>query len=215
VLSHPTAKDQENETMTVQERSLMTADSRGSEETEDWVRRSQSGDLNAFDRLVERYYRVIFNLAFRMLGNRERAEDAAQEIFYQAWRGIGRFRGASQFSTWLHSIAVRRCIDLSQNVADEASRTLPLDEWNPSNATGSEADGERTVMDWHRSQCIREALAKLPEKLRVVIVLRFYSDYTAKEIAAALSLPLRTVYSRLEIGLSRLERDLKGLESGS
>jgi RNA polymerase sigma-70 factor, ECF subfamily len=180
-------------------------------ELEDWVRRSRSGDLAAFDSLVGRYYRIVFNLAFRMLGSREAAEDAAQEIFLKAWRGLGQFRGASRFSTWLHSIAVRHCINRSRVKSAEGNHIQPMSERNSRGDYEDSFEGDVPLEQWHRTQAIREAIAALPDKVQTVIVLHYYSDYTVKEIAAALDLSMRAVYARLEQGRSRLGQHLKDI----
>jgi RNA polymerase sigma-70 factor (ECF subfamily) len=174
---------------------------------EEWIRRSRSGDLTAFDELVERYYRTIYHLAYRMLRNREAAEDATQEIFVKAWRDLHRFRGASRFITWLHAVAAHHCLSLARRRSSESARYRAL----PDAETDGLEDlpGDFDPEAWHRSQILWEALLRLPEKLRLVILLRYYSDYSVQEIAALLHLPIRTIYSRLEIGRSRLERLLK------
>src|SRR5204862_137700 len=83
-----------------------------------------------FDSLVGRFYPIVRGLACRMLGSREAAEDATQEIFLKAWRSLPRFRGASRFTTWLHAIAVNHCLNVARQRAIEASRTQPMTERN-------------------------------------------------------------------------------------
>ena len=76
-----------------------------------WVDAAVAGDTRAFDRLVERYQKPVFSLAFRMLGNRDEAEDAAQEAFLKAYRALGSYDRRRSFSTWLLSITAHHCID--------------------------------------------------------------------------------------------------------
>jgi RNA polymerase sigma-70 factor (ECF subfamily) len=178
-------------------------------EIDDLVRKSRDGSLEAFDALTERYYRPIFHLACRMLKRREVAEDAAQEIFIKAWENLPRFRGASQFSTWLHAIAVRHCLNVSKRMSHEILHEGADDGDGVFLGRKTEGAPDDFASRCHRRLAIREALEKLPEKIRLVVVLHYYSDYAVKEIAEALNLPLRTVYSRLEAGRSRLERDLR------
>jgi RNA polymerase sigma-70 factor (ECF subfamily) len=172
--------------------------------SETLVSRSRDGDLEAYNRLMSRYYGVTYGLAYRILLNREAAEDAAQEIFLKAWRSLRGFRGAAKFSTWLRAIAVRHCMDAARKRRDEGLR---LSDWTEDEIPA--ASGFRmSDPDLDRYLALREAVGRLNEKLRVVVALHFYGDASVAEIAKALDLPLRTVYSRLEIALRRLERDL-------
>ncbi len=76
----------------------------------EWLKRAQQGDVESFSRLVEIYNRSIFNLCYRMLGNANDAEDAAQETFLRAYKAIHRYDPTRKFSTWLMSIASNDCI---------------------------------------------------------------------------------------------------------
>ena len=78
---------------------------------QEWVARALSGELGAFERLVERYQKAVYNLAYRMLGNAADAEDAAQETFLRAYASLGSYQAARKFGTWLLSITSHWCID--------------------------------------------------------------------------------------------------------
>jgi RNA polymerase sigma-70 factor (ECF subfamily) len=167
--------------------------------------RSRSGDLAAFDLLARPCYSVIYHLAYRMLGSREAAEDATQEVFLKAWKSIGNFRGDSRFLTWLHAIAIRHCLNDSKRLSLEAEKTRPYEAETPE-------PGERRrteIEDWHLREEIRQALLRLPEKPRLAIALRYYSDYSVQEIAEMMNAPVRTIYAYLEKGRARLWEEMR------
>jgi RNA polymerase sigma-70 factor (ECF subfamily) len=179
------------------------------------VRRSRAGDLDAFDALVERFRGVTFGLAYRILRDYETATDATQEIFIKAWRNLHRFRGAAKFTTWLHSIAVNHCLDVARRQArqNEYFQTaLPEDKPDATEGLERWDNVPALAHDWDLHLALREALRKLPEKLRVVVTLYYYADCTLKEIGEMLNLPQGTVYSRLRAALSSLEREMGGAE---
>jgi RNA polymerase sigma-70 factor (ECF subfamily) len=184
-------------------------------ELNDLVHRSRTGDLDAFDRLIEQYYGLTYRLAYRIIGDQTAAEDATQEIFIKAWRNMARFQGAARFSTWLHSIAVNHCLDASRRRNRDASRldTSPLENEDLYPALGNGAVSSPSPSDqWNLSLTLRDAIRKLPEKLRVVVTLRYYMDYSVSDVAAALDLPPNTVRSRLYLAMKRLRTVLAGLE---
>ena len=175
------------------------------------IRRSRDGDLESFNAVMGVYYPPIFRLAFRILGSREAAEDATQEIFIKAWRNLPRFRGDSRFNTWLHAIAVNHCLDAVRKQGQQLSRTLHL----PDHAFDRAALDSRNTPDSGANPAeveiridFREAIGKLPEKQQVIVVLHFYGDYSLREIANLLGLSLSTVFSRLRSALVRLGRTL-------
>jgi RNA polymerase sigma-70 factor (ECF subfamily) len=177
---------------------------------QDLIRRCRDGDPSAFDALASRHYRRVYRLAYRMLGGREAAEDAAQEIFLKAWRGIRSYKGASGFVTWLHAIAIHHCLNASRRQTRDAARTRPLFE-EEIEGDALEAD-ESEIESWHERVALREAVRRLPEKVRMIIALHYFSDYSAKEIAEMLGQPLRTVYARLEHGRGLLAKELRSEE---
>lgn len=175
------------------------------------VRRSREGDLEAFDVLVGRYYRLVFGIAYRMLNGREAAEDATQEIFIKAWSNLSRFRNASRFTTWLHSIAVRHCLDAFRKRNREAARREPtsleegvdldhLPERDPSMIPGT--------AQWNLCRSIQDAVERLPEDQRAVVILYYLAGYSVEEIASSLGMHPNTIYARLNKSLSRLKREV-------
>ncbi|MBW3622820.1 MAG: RNA polymerase sigma factor [Armatimonadetes bacterium] len=201
--------------MSVASLSISGEETLNENDLDDLLLQSRSGDLQAFNRLVEFYYDKTFYLAYRILGRREVAEDATQEIFFKAWRHLSRFRGAARFSTWLHSIAVHHCLDEARRQSREAARVdSNLDErWEENRMQFSSlSQVDRGMRDWDRRLTLHDAIAKLPEKLRLVVTLRYYGEYSADEVAGILDLPPNTVRSRLYLAMHRLRRDLGDVE---
>lgn len=152
------------------------------------VAKCRSGDLEAFDELVKRYRNRIFNLSWQLLGDRDEAEDVAQEVFLHAFEHMGDFRYSSQVFTWFYRIAVNACkMRLRKRRPIE-----PLDEREPCDIDWHEVE-ER----WILKRQVDIALSRLPEKLRIVLVLREMHELSYEEIAQVLSVPVGTVRSRL------------------
>jgi RNA polymerase sigma-70 factor, ECF subfamily len=177
---------------------------------EDLVAAFQSGDIAAFDELVQRWDRRIHGVVYRLIGNHDEARDLSQEAFLKAYRALGTFKRESRFSSWLYQIAInatrdrlrrrRRRTDLSldelENKAEPALRDV-----RPSALDRIESD------DLSRS--IAAAMAALPEEQREVVILKEYEGLTFPEIAQTLDLPLSTVKTRLYRGLAQLRTRLE------
>jgi RNA polymerase sigma-70 factor (ECF subfamily) len=173
------------------------------------LHRSRNGDQNAFNELVKLHYEAIARLAFRILRNREAAEDATQIVFFRAWKNLNRFRGDSGFSTWLHAIAVNHCLNEAKRRKSESLRVEAMDDETWMRKIGGIA---APAVHWDRRLALREALERMPEKLRAVVMLYFLSELTIQEIASGLNVPPSTVHRRLRDGVKRLEVALKDAE---
>ncbi len=166
------------------------------------IRRCQAGDEEAFARLFEEYKNLVYRAAYLTLGNNADAEDILQDVFLQVHRSLETYdpnRGA--FTTWLHRITVNRCL----NWRRRRPKVDSLDEAAEARAGGRDVMPDRYADD----DCVRRALDRLSVKLRVVVVLRHYSDLSYAEIAEILDLPLGTVKSRLNLALRTLHGELK------
>ncbi len=175
-----------------------------------WVSASRRGDALAFNRLVLKWERTIFNVALRMLQDREEAADATQEIFLLAFKGIRRFRQDSKFSTWIYRIALNHCITRAKQRPSGIHLSLDDDHAaeNPITqliATGSQA-GELLRSEQQRR--IHDALSHLQVDQQAVIELKFFQEMTFEEIAEVLDVPLSTIKSRLYSGLEMLRTRL-------
>lgn len=158
-----------------------------------WVDQSLGGDRAAFGQLMHRYAGAVYNLAYRMLGGAEDAEDASQEIFLRAYTRLESFDRQRRFSTWLLSIGSNYCIDrlrrrrFSWLTLDDAAFALPSKERSP----------ERIALDHEQQTIVQRALQQLPENYRMVTVLRYWSDLSYEEIANVTGLPESTIKTRL------------------
>lgn len=157
------------------------------------IERAGEGDQAAFGALVERYQNAVYNLAYRMLGSPEEAEDAAQEIFVRIYRQLARYDPGRKFSTWVLTIATNYCID---QLRRRRMQFVPLENiipWARARETGPEGE----ALDREARDEVQRLLRDLPEKYRAVLVLRYWQDLSCAEIADVLKLPEGTVKTQL------------------
>jgi RNA polymerase sigma-70 factor (ECF subfamily) len=155
---------------------------------------AMTGDPAAFSEVVETYQRPVYNLCYRMLGNAQDAEDAAQETFLRAFRALHRYDRSRPFSTWLLSIAAHYCIDQIRrqrlplvSIEDLPMPELPDPTPNPESSLGRR-QSERQV---------RALLNTLEPVDRAAVVMYYWYDFSYDEIAQSLSLTVSAVKSRL------------------
>ncbi len=183
-------------------------------EDRQWVKKSQAGDREAFSRLVKKYEKRVYYLAYGMLGNREDALDITQEAFLKAFRYLGGFRGGSDFYTWLYRIAYNLVIDF---VRKEGRRKnvqyddnyAPPGEAGLSPGPSPHFDPARTVAQRELSRVIMGAIQELPAPQRAVIVLREVEGLSYEEIARTLNIRKGTVMSRLHYARQRMQEVLE------
>lgn len=176
------------------------------------VERARSGELDAFNCLVEMYQRPVYNLCLRMLSSQQAAEDAAQEAFISAYRSLDSFRGGS-FKSWLFRIASNACYDELRRLKARPSR--PLDQGSPRDGDDDrplEIADDGMTPDEHMAnvelgEALRWALMELPADQRLAVVLCDVQGFDYAEIAEITETSLGTVKSRINRGRSRL-RDL-------
>lgn len=156
----------------------------------DPVRRAQAGDASAFDTLYEENVGRVYALCLRMSGDGRRAEDLTQDVFVRAWRGIGTFRGASAFSTWLHRVTVNVVLD------DRKRRSRRP----PQIGAGSDdelASAVTPAADPVERLDLERALASLPERSRMALVLHAVEGYRYEEVAELMEVSVGTVKSHI------------------
>lgn len=165
------------------------------------VARCQNGDGGSFATLVSRYERPVFNLAFRMLGNREDARDVAQTAFLKALESLSRFDPRYRFFSWLYRIALNEALDLLKQRGRQTELT---------DVHMADDDPERDATTADEGVRVQQALHGLNPEHRAVIVLRHYQDMSYEEIGVILKLADSTVKSRLFEARERLRVHLAG-----
>ncbi len=169
------------------------------------------GDALAFAGLYDRHGRAAYSLAYRMMGERQAAEDLAQDVFLQVWRAAGSYRAErGSVRTWILSIVHNRGID---QLRSSASRRRTQNRFEA--ATPVSQPSEAFSEAWRNSQRVqvREALRELPPEQLKVLELAYFSGYTHREIAELLDLPLGTVKGRMRLGLKKIREyfDSRGM----
>jgi RNA polymerase sigma-70 factor (ECF subfamily) len=159
------------------------------------------GDASAFEPIVARYQKVLFNVALRMLGDREDARDVTQISFVKAWQHLDSYDPSHRFFSWLYRIMVNE----SLNLIARRRRQVPLDANLPS---PERADREAEADE--QMERLRTALLALPRESREVLVLRHFSELSYHEIAWTLGIPEKTVKSRLFTARQRLGEFFEG-----
>jgi RNA polymerase sigma factor (sigma-70 family) len=175
-----------------------------------WIESAQAGEIESFNRLVERHQVAAYNVAYRTLRNADDAADATQDAFISAFRAIASFHGAS-FRAWLLRIVLNACYDARRRSARRpASSMEALAEqvgelpWADERAP----DPEAALLSREARAAIERALAALPEDQRVAIVLVDIQGLAYEEAAEALDCPIGTVRSRLARGRARVRDEL-------
>jgi RNA polymerase sigma-70 factor (ECF subfamily) len=174
---------------------------------------SRGGDRRAFAELVELYKDKIYHLGYRMLNQKQEAEDVVQETFLRVYMNLERYDENQKFSTWIYRIATNLCIDrlrkrkpnysidaeMSDNDGTDWHAILPSDEAGP----------EDELILSETQQNIRNTIQSLPDKYRTVVVLRYLHDMSLQEISDVLDMPVTTVKTRVHRGREFLRKKLE------
>jgi len=169
------------------------------------IARSQAGDIEAFNQLVEQYQRLVYNLALRMLSNAELAEDVSQDTFLSAFKAMGKFRGGN-FKSWILRIAANSCRDRMRAARRARIRSLDdlLEESGDFIADDSSESPEEYALRQELGRLLKKGVADLPGDQRLVIVLCDIMGLSYEEISQITGSSLGTVKSRLNRGRARL-----------
>ncbi|HEY9556532.1 MAG TPA: sigma-70 family RNA polymerase sigma factor [Acidimicrobiales bacterium] len=164
------------------------------------VELARAGDRTAFDQLLRRHDDRMRGLAYRLLADRHRMDDALQDAYLKAYRGLNRFKAGSDFGTWLYRITYNACIDELRR-----RKRAPLSTVDPVDPVSARPGPERVVS---ASETVRAALAELPTDQRVTVVLVDGEGFDHKEAAKILGVAPGTVASRLHRARAALRRVL-------
>ena len=168
------------------------------------VQRCLAGDTAAFDELVERHRRQVYQVCYRFVNNHEDASDLAQDAFLRAYRALHTFKGNSAFSTWLYRVAVNVCLN---RVSEKRAAAEPIDQREHQDVRGELPD--RGVLRREQAAAIRAAIARLPKKQRATMILRMYHELPHEQIAAILGSSVGAVKANFFHALANLKKLLQ------
>jgi RNA polymerase sigma-70 factor (ECF subfamily) len=164
----------------------------------------------AFDLIVERHRRGVYQLCYRFVSNHEDASDLSQDVFLRAYRGLRSFRGQSTLATWLYRIGVNVCLNRVSAKTTLGKLTEPIEEKQFVDAR-AESPSER-LLKGERAARVRAAIAQLPRKQRATLILRTYHEMSHQEIAEVLGSSVGAVKANFFHALGNLKKLLGGEE---
>jgi RNA polymerase sigma-70 factor, ECF subfamily len=167
------------------------------------VASSLAGRREAFDVLVDRHRRSVYQVCYRFVGNHEDASDLAQEAFVRAWRGLRSFKGEAALSTWLYRIAVNVCLN---RVSTKRPDTEPLEADRFVDSRSE--DPQDGLLRSERAVAVRRAIAELPDKQRATLILRTYHELSHQQIADILGSSVGAVKANFFHALANLKKIL-------
>ena len=172
------------------------------------IRRVQAGETEAFGDLVRAHEKTVYNLALRMTGNPQDAEDMAQEAFLKAYRSLPEFRGESKFSVWLYRIVSNVCLDFLRRQSRRPAVSLTAEDDEGEELQWEVPDEryspEKLLEQKLTREAVQKGLAELPEEQREILLLREIKGLSYEEIGEILSLEPGTVKSRIIRARKRL-----------
>ena len=174
------------------------------------VKKSQLGEKAAFEQLVIRHQELVFSLAYKLTGNREMANDVAQESFIRAWKAIEKFRGDSTFSTWIYRITVNTAWTLRKKA--KKHNTLNIDDTYEPIVIDEKKDPELVAINSDLSSVLVNALDKLPIEQRIIVELKNIEGRSHREIADYLDISVTAAKVRLHRAHQKLRLILEEVD---
>lgn len=175
--------------------------------------RAAEGDPAAFQTLVERHRAMVYRVAYQFAGNHHDAEDIAQDVFIKVYRSLGAFRREAQLSSWLYRIVMNACIDHRRRQGPLAAAPCPEEAAQQLQAIPEAAPGpEARAYAGELGQVLDSEIRRLPERQRLVFIMRHHQELKLGEIAGALGLAEGTVKRQLHSAVHRLRRALHRAE---
>ncbi|MAT39170.1 MAG: RNA polymerase subunit sigma-24 [Ectothiorhodospiraceae bacterium] len=184
------------------------------EEDRKFIAAALAGDQEAYSQIVKKYRNSIYHLIVRMIGYNHEAEDLTQEAFIKAFNSLASFNDEYAFSTWLYKIATNNCID---HLRKKKLQTFSINK--PINTLEGETtfeipdtsyEPDKDIVQSQQSSTIQDAIEKLPDKYRRVIIMRHQEEKSYEEIAEELDLPLGTVKAHIFRAREMLYKNLRG-----
>jgi RNA polymerase sigma-70 factor (ECF subfamily) len=182
---------------------------------EDLMVQYQRGEVRAFELLLARHRRPVYNFILRFVGDKETAEDLLQEAFLRVIKGADNYKRQAKFTTWLYTIARNLCVDQSRRRKHRkhASLDAPMSASEDSNTLldvipSSEMASDRKSVNKELHATMQRAIAALVEEQREVFLMREFLDMPFKDIADVVGVPENTVKSRMRYALEKLRLEL-------
>ena len=170
------------------------------------VEASLAGDRAAFDVIVERHRRHVYQLCYRFVGNHEDASDLAQDVFIRAFRGLKSFRGQASLGTWLYRIAVNVSLNKVGSKVPKLARLDPLAAGGDQRLASADEPATEALLREERAAQVRAAIGRLPKKQRATLVLRVYHNLPHEQIAAILGSSVGAVKANFFHALNNLKK---------
>jgi len=145
-----------------------------------YIRKVLKGEVQAFSELVKRYQNMVYTIAYRMIRNKEEAEEVAQDTFVKAYTSLSKYRGEAKFSTWLYTIAYRKSLDIIK-IKKRMVSTEVLQEVSEADV-GMVEDALSYLQDKERKKVISDSILQLSEEDAVIITLYYFEEKSIKEI---------------------------------
>lgn len=165
-----------------------------------------AGRRDAFDLLVERHQRHVYQLCYRFVGNHEDASDLAQDVFIRAYRGLGTFKGDASLGTWLYRIGVNLCLNRVGAKTPKPEALDPILAASDERIASREESAAEALLRGERAVQVRAAIAKLPKKQRATLILRIYHELPHEEIAGILGSSVGAVKANFFHALNNLKK---------
>ncbi|PID58540.1 RNA polymerase sigma factor RpoE [candidate division KSB3 bacterium] len=199
-----------NDSISAKKKTIRQKKTQSRHSDEDLVAASQRGETQAFELLILRYQRQIFNLIYQMTHNAEVVEDLGQDIFLAAFKAIKGFQSKSSFFTWLYRIAINHCKNylVSSNRAQDFELRYQAEQDKHSGADDYERDPANRLLAKEFAEEMEKAFAQLPPEQRIVLTLCEFQGLSYQEISEIVDCPIGTVRSRLSRARAALEKAL-------
>jgi RNA polymerase sigma-70 factor (ECF subfamily) len=186
------------------------------EADEDLMLRYQQGEVRAFEILLERHRKPVFNFILRFVQNKELAEDLLQEAFLRVIRSAAKYKRQAKFTTWLYTIARNLCVDQSRRAKHRKAQSLDASLSTSEGSgtlldvvAGNDMPSDRTLVSQEIHKKLHAALAELSEEQREVFLMREFLDMPFKQISDVVGVPENTVKSRMRYALQKLRMELE------
>jgi len=172
-----------------------------------YIQKVLEGDINAFSILLERYQNLVYTVVYRVVKNKEQAEEVAQDTFVKAYESLAKYRGEAKFSTWLYTIAYRKSLDSVKSNKRLITSEL-IEEINEGDIE-QVTDALSYLQEQERKKIIAESILKLPQEIAVLVTLYYFEEKNIKEIADIVGLTADNVKIKLFRSRKKLYSILK------